>query len=95
MKTILVSGASGVVGYGVLRSLRKSAHEYKLIGTSIYDDSIAPAFCDVFELAPMTNSSEYIEWLCSAIKKHEVDAVIPGIEADMPGPPLYLIAPIS
>lgn len=83
MKTILVSGASGVVGYGALKSLRSGKPDYKLIGTSIYDDSVAPAFCDVFELAPMTNNEHYIDWLCGLIKKHHIDMVIPGIEIDM------------
>lgn len=82
-KTILVSGASGVVGYGILRSLQKAGASYKLIGTTIYDDSVAPAFCDIFELAPPTADPKYIEWLCGIIKKHQVDMVIPGIEADM------------
>lgn len=83
METILVSGASGVVGYGTLRSLRKAKTAYNLIGTSIYDDSVAPAFCDVFELAPLTSSERYIDWLCGIIKKHKVDLIIPGIEDDM------------
>ena len=48
MKTILVSGASGIVGYGILKSLRMSEEKYNLIGTSIYDDTIAEAFCDLF-----------------------------------------------
>ena len=33
MKTILVSGASGIVGYGILKSLKNCG--YKLIGTTI------------------------------------------------------------
>lgn len=83
MKTILVSGASGVVGYGVLKSLRQNETAYTLIGTSIYDDSVAPAFCDIFELAVETASPDYGEWLSGVIKKHNVDMIIPGIEADM------------
>ena len=82
-KTVLVSGASGIVGYGILRSLLKKKEEYSLIGTTIYDESIAPAFCDVFELAVPTNSENYIDWLSSVIKKHSVDILIPSIEADM------------
>lgn len=82
-KTVLVSGASGIVGYGILRSLLKKKEEYFLIGTTIYDESIAPAFCDVFELAVPTNAENYIDWLCSVIKKHSVDILIPSIEADM------------
>jgi len=83
MKTILVSGASGVVGYGVLRSLRRADADFKLIGTTIYDDSVAQAFCDIFELAPPTTEEHYIDWLCKVIKKYQVDMIIPGIEADM------------
>ncbi|MDB5177144.1 MAG: carbamoyl-phosphate synthase chain, ATP-binding [Candidatus Saccharibacteria bacterium] len=82
MTTILVSGASGVIGYGILRSLRQNS-SYKLIGTTIYGDSVAPAFCDIFELAPATNSPGYIDWLCGVVKKHNIDVIIPGIENDV------------
>lgn len=83
MKTILVSGASGVVGYGILKSLQKSKEKFKLIGTTIYTDSIAPAFCDIFEQAPATDAPHYIDWLCTVIKKHNVHMIIPGIDIDM------------
>ena len=83
MKTILVSGASGILGYGILKSLQRSSNLYKLIGTSIYDDSIAPVFCDIFEKAVRTDSEDYMDWLLGVIEKHEVDMIIPGIECDM------------
>jgi len=83
MKTILVSGASGIVGYGVLRSLQRSGMKLNLIGTTIYDDSIAPGFCDIFEQAPPTNDVAYLDWLLKTIKKYRVDLIIPGIEIDM------------
>jgi len=83
MKTILVSGASGIVGYGMLRSLRRTSMDLRLIGTSIYDDSVAPAFCDVFEQAKPTQDPSYFPWLLQAIRKHRVDLLIPGIEIDM------------
>lgn len=83
MKTILVSGASGIVGYGTLNSLLMSKEKYNLIGTSIYDDSVAPAFCDTFEQAPLTTDPRYIDWLCGIIAKHKVDMIIPGINDDM------------
>lgn len=82
-KTILVSGASGIVGYGILKSLRSYNPELNLIGTTIYEDSIAPVFCDIFEKAPLTSNTNYINWLCATIKKHNVDMIIPGIEDDM------------
>lgn len=83
MRTILVSGASGIVGYGTLRSLQRSGLELWLVGTSMYDDSVAPAFCDVFELAPPTRDPGYLAWLLATIRKHRVDMVMPSIEIDM------------
>ena len=83
MKNVLISGASGIVGYGILRSLQMSNQTFFLIGTSTYDDSVAPAFCDLFELALPTNDSNYIDWLLGVIKVHKVDLIIPGIEIDM------------
>ncbi len=83
MRTILVSGASGVVGYGILRSLKRSGMQLNLIGTSIYEDSVAQGFCDIFERAPPTNDPIYLEWLLNTIRKHQVELVVPGIEIDM------------
>jgi carbamoyl-phosphate synthase large subunit len=83
MRRVLVSGASGIVGYGVLRSLRRSGFDLFLVGTSIYDDSVAPAFCDVFEQAPPTNEEWYLEWLLATIRRHRIDLLVPAIEIDM------------
>ncbi|KLN60317.1 carbamoyl-phosphate synthase subunit L [Kiloniella spongiae] len=83
MRTILVSGASGIVGYGILRSLQQAKSTYKLIGTSIYCDSVAPGFCDFFIEAPATNDPSYLDWLLDTIDKYNVDMIIPGIEADV------------
>lgn len=85
MRTVIVSGASGVVGYGALRSLRKAFPDVRLIGTSIHPDSVAPAFCDVFELAPKSNEPDYIPWLIDVIIRYQADMIIPGIEIDMLG----------
>lgn len=83
MCTILVSGASGIIGYGILKSLRQSHPECRLIGTTVYERSAAQAFCDIFEKAPLTNHESYIPWLVSLIEKHKISLVIPGIEADV------------
>jgi carbamoyl-phosphate synthase large subunit len=82
-KTILVSGASGIVGYGALKSLKGTGKNLLLIGTTIYEDSVAQGFCDVFEKAIPTTDENYMDWLLSIIKKHKVDLIIPGIEADL------------
>ena len=83
MNTILVSGASGIVGYGILRSLRQSNPDCRLIGTSVHEGSVAPAFCDFFEKAPMTNDAGYFTWLDDLIRRYQISLVIPGIEIDV------------
>ncbi len=55
----------------------------KLIGTSIFTDSVAPGFCDVFENVPRTDAPGYLDWLLALVRKHQVDVAIPGIDADM------------
>ena len=79
--TILVSGASGIVGYGTVRSLKKCG--FKVIGTTIYDVSPADCFCDMVLKAPLTSDEGYIRWLTGIIREYDVDMIIPGIEADM------------
>lgn len=79
--TILVSGASGIVGYGILKSLKSSG--YTLIGTTIYGISPANCFANIVEIAPKTEDKEYIPWLIETIEKYDVKMIIPGIEADM------------
>lgn len=78
---ILVSGASGIVGYGVLRSLKNCG--CKLIGTTIYKTSPANCFADVVLQPPMTTDASYIPWLVKTIKQYKIDMIIPAIEADM------------
>jgi carbamoyl-phosphate synthase large subunit len=83
MKNILVSGASSIVGLGILKSLRMSNKKLCLIGTTCFDDTVVPGFCDVFIKAPLTNQDNYISWLMEIIERHKVDLIIPGIDADM------------
>lgn len=83
MRRIFVSGASGIVGYGVLRSLRRTGRPCYLVGASMHGDSVAPAFCDSFELAPSTTAPQYLEWLLATLRRQCIDLVIPGIEIDV------------
>lgn len=83
MCTILVSGVSGIIGYGILKSLRQSHPDCRLIGTTVYERNAGRAFCDIFEKAPMTNNEGYFTWLVEMMKHWDVSIAIPGIEADV------------
>lgn len=82
MKKIMVSGASGVVGYSCLKAL-KNVKQYYLIGTSIYDSDVAKKYSDEFFMAPLTESAYYCDWLEKMIKEQGIELLIPGIEADV------------
>lgn len=71
------------MGYGLLRSLRASHPEVHLVGTDIFPNAVGQAWSDKFELAPFTNSPEYMQWLGEVIERNNVDLVIPGIEQDV------------
>lgn len=81
--TILVSGASGIIGYGILKSLRRSHPGVRLIGTTIHGWSAALTFSDVFEKAPPTSAGSYWVWLAEVIDRQQVNLIIPGIESDV------------
>ncbi len=79
--TVLVSGASGIVGYGIVRNLKRLG--CKVIGTTVYDVSPADCFSDIVIKAPYTSDESYFEWLRDIIKEYHIDMIIPGIEIDM------------
>ena len=66
-----------------MRAIRLTNEPIKLIGTSMHENSVAPAFCDCFEKAPKTVAPEYNNWFGNVVEKHSVDIAIPGIEIDM------------
>lgn len=83
MTKIFVSGASGIVGYGIIRSLRMADSTLKILGSSNKDFSPANVFSDRFFLAPTTSSREYLGWLQQFLQTEKPDIAIPGIEADL------------
>lgn len=83
MKTVLITGVGAIMGYGMLRSIRKSHPDAKLIGTDIYSDAVGQAWADIFIQAPMTSDEGYMDWLYNVVCTYAVDLIIPGIEQDV------------
>lgn len=83
MTTVMVTGTGAIIGYGVLRSLRMARPSVRLVAADISCDAVGQHWADAFEMAPLTASSDYAEWLRQCIKRHAVDFLIPGIEQDV------------
>ncbi len=83
MTNIWVTGASSLIGYGILKSIRNTKKTYRLIGSTIHKNSIAPAFTDVCIEAPFSGSEGYLDWFIKVIKDHDVDLIIPSFEEDV------------
>lgn len=83
MTNIWVTGASSLIGYGILKSIGSKKKQYNLIGSTIHKNSIAPAFTDVCIEAPFSGSEGYLDWFIKVIKDHKVDLVIPSFDEDV------------
>ncbi len=83
MSTVLVTGVGAVTGYGVVRSLRSSRPDLRIVGTDINADAVGAHWCDDFVQAPMSLASGYPEWLRATTREHRVQLVLPTIDADL------------
>lgn len=83
MYTVLVTGVGAIIGYGIIRSLRASHYQVRIVGIDIYDDAVGKQWCDSFEKAVLTNDPGHPEFISEIIGKYSVDLVIPGIEQDV------------
>ncbi len=80
---VLVTGVGAIIGYGILRSLRKMDQDIRLIGADIFSDAVGQAWVDHFVLAPFTSNDFYSDWLENTLVENKIDLVIPGIEQDL------------
>ena len=82
MYTVLVTGVGAIIGYGTVRSLRKSKYDVRIVGMDIYPDAVGQVWCDAFEVAAPAADPGYVDFVTGLIRTHHVDLVIPAIEQD-------------
>ncbi len=82
MYKALVTGVGAIIGYGIIKSLRKSKYDVQIIGMDIYDDAIGRHWCDHFVQAVPANAPHYPEYIRSLVDRYNIDLIIPGIEQD-------------
>lgn len=83
MRTVLVTGVGAVIGYGILRELRKTRQDLRLVGCDIHRDAVGQHWSDSFHIAPPVTSNEYPTFISNLIDEEKIDLVIPGFEQDI------------
>lgn len=83
MYNILVTGVGAIIGYGIVKSLKKSKYPVNVIGMDIYEDAVGQHWCDHFEKGVMAKDPLFTDFLIEVISKYKIDLVIPGIEQDI------------
>ncbi len=80
---VYVSGVSGIVGYGIVRSIRAAYPGIEIYGSALDDLNVGAHLVDRFFLSPRSDSNSYLGWLTNFLTDNEIDYSIPGIDIDL------------
>lgn len=81
--TVLVTGVGAIIGYGILKSLRRSHESVRLVGMDIFADAYGRSVADAFVQAARANDDAYVEFVRRVVTDQGIDLIIPGIEQDL------------
>lgn len=80
---VLVTGVGAIIGYGVIKSLRKSKYNCHIVGVDIYSDAAGQEWSDEFIQAIPAADPKYIDWITSVIVEKKIDIVFFGTEQEI------------
>ncbi len=80
---ILVTGVGAIIGYGIIKSLRKSRYNVRIIGIDIFSDAVGRVWCDEFVQGVRADSKRFPDFIAELVKKFGIELIIPGIEQDV------------
>ena len=82
--TILVTGVGGgSVGSQIIKALRNSRYNYRIIGTDITKNSFGLSECDQSYIVPQFTKKNYIKKILEICNKHKVDCTAPGTDGEL------------
>ncbi len=74
---IILTGAGGPGGPGIIKSLKMASPDFFIIGLDNNLNSIAPAIADKFYQVPLGNDKRYVPKLLGIAKKEKVKVIFP------------------
>lgn len=83
--TVAVTGVGAIIGQGIVRSLRASGRNVRIVGIDRNPHSPGTHLCDAFEPKPAADegSAEYAEFWRNVVGRHRIQLVMPGLDVDM------------
>ncbi len=82
-KNVLVTGIGGNVGQGIIRNIRASQFNIKVVGTNIEAFSAGNHLCDVFYKVPYAYDENYISSVKLIVEKEAIDLIIPATDFEV------------
>lgn len=80
---ILVTGVGAIIGYGIIKCLRKSKYDCHITGMDIYEDAVGQAWADEFIQAVPASDYSYSKFLRTIIERKNIDLVFFGTEQEI------------
>lgn len=81
--TALVTGVGAVIGYGIVRSLKRCRYDVAVVGTDVYHDAVGQHWCDAFIQAVWAADDGYCDFLSTVMNQYDVDLVFFGLEPEI------------
>lgn len=84
MKKIFVTSIGGDIGYGVIKSLKKSGHDLYIVGCDIRKYNYSYDLVDKFYISPpYKNEDEWWDFISEVIKKEKINYFWPIAETEI------------
>lgn len=80
---VLVTGVGAIIGYGIVRSLRRCRYDVNIVGMDVYHDAAGQKWCDSFLQAIWASDARYCDFVSDVIDKHKIDLVFFGLEQEI------------
>jgi len=82
-QTILVTGIGGNVGQGILRNIRETYPEIRLVGTNTLAFSAGNHLCDKVYEVPISYAPGYIDAMQKIVAEEQIDLLIPSTDFEV------------
>jgi carbamoyl-phosphate synthase large subunit len=82
-KTILVTGIGGNVGQGIIRNIRKSFEDIRIVGCNIDFFSAGNHLCDAFYKVPYACEPSFIEKINKIVEVESINLIIPSTDDEV------------